>query len=453
MEKVLIIDDDKSFREVMRFHLEEEGIEVDVAKDGKEGLETFNPASHQVVVTDLKMPGVDGMEVLSKIKKISASTVVLVITAFGTIEKAVDAMKSGAFDFIPKPCTRDHFNLTVKKAIEHQRLHARVKELEQVVSTGNREIIYKSQAMLKAVAFADRVAQSNASVLITGESGTGKELFAQRLHLKSGRIDCPFVVVNCGAIPFDLIESELFGHVKGAFTGALKNRKGKFELANRGTIFLDEIAEIPIQTQPKLLRVLSEDVMDVIGLEKAVSVDVRVVAATNKDLSQEIKKERFRQDLFFRINVVNIEIPPLRRRKEDIPLLTSYFLKRYSTSKALSLTEKAQAVISNHPWPGNVRELENFCRRIALLAEDDVIDKEDLPLFHSELAAESEIIEGDIVLPDKGLSLLDLEKKVIIKALSKNEYNQTRTARYLDIPRHVLLYRIKKYGIDILKRS
>jgi two-component system, NtrC family, response regulator len=453
MDRVLIIDDDDSFREVMVYLLREDGIDADAAIDGKQGLAAFDPARHAVVVTDLKMPGLDGLEVLRVIKEKSATTVVLVITAFGTIDKAVEAMKAGAFDFIPKPCTRDHFKLAVHKAIEHRRLATRVTELEHVVKTGGRELVFVSEAMAQAVKLADRVAASDATVLVTGESGTGKELFARRIHRRSPRIDGPFVAVNCGAIPNELIESELFGHAKGAFTGAVKDRKGKFELAAGGTLFLDEIAELPAAQQSKLLRVLAERIIDVVGKEKPVEVDVRIVTATNRDLPAEIAAGRFREDLFYRLNVVQVELAPLRTRPEDIAPLAEHFLARFAPDRPLRLTPAALDRLRAYAWPGNIRELENLCQRIALLADEEEIDTEALPPWKpaTETASPAATV-GGITLPAEGLSLVDLERDVIVEALRQNDFNQARTARFLRVPRHILTYRIEKHGIEMPSR-
>ena len=449
MSRLLVIDDDSSFREVMLFHLQEEQIEADSAGDGASGLKAFDPAIHHVVVTDLKMPRMDGIEVLRQIKQRSPSTVVLVISAFGTIEQAVEAMKVGAFDFIPKPCTREHFKLAVKKALAHHRLQSRVEELEQLVRTGGRELIFQSPSMKEAVGLIDKVAPSAATVLLTGESGTGKELFAQRLHRKSTRIKGPFVAVNCAAIPKELMESELFGHARGAFTGAIHSRKGKFELAHQGTLFLDEISEIPIALQTKLLRVVAEQVVDVVGKERPIQVDVRIVAATNQNLLAAIKAGTFREDLYFRLNVFQVEIPPLRKRIEDVPLLAEHFLRHFAPNRQLELVEATHKKLMEHSWPGNVRELENVCQRIALLTEEDQILPEVLPPLHA-VQKDSDATDLDteqIVLPKGGLSLVDLEKRVIVQALDKHGYNQSQTAKYLRIPRHILLYRIQKYGI------
>jgi two-component system, NtrC family, response regulator len=451
LARVLVIDDDDSFRQVMLYHLKEEQIEAVGAPDGAAGVEMFDPAEHEVVITDLKMPRLGGMDVLKAIKKRSPGTVVLVITAFGTIEKAVEAMKAGAFDFIPKPCTRDHFKLTVHKALEHYRLGRRVRELETAIRSGGRELIWTSPTMNKVIALIDKVAASDATVLITGESGTGKELLAARLHANSPRVGQPFVPVNCGAIPKDLIESELFGHVRGAFTGAEKTRKGKFEMADSGTIFLDEIAELSLDLQTKLLRVLSERTIDPVGSERSIDVDVRIVAATNRDLAAQIEQGAFREDLYYRLNVVGVEVPPLRKRPEDVSLLAGHFLKLFSPDRPMSFSDEAAKTLARYEWPGNVRELENVCRRVALLSEDEIVEPDALPPLKPGAKGEVTLDASSLVLPDGGLSLVDLEKNVIIAALKKTDFNQSAAARYLGVPRHVLLYRIDKYGINLAK--
>ena len=455
MSRVLIIDDDDSFREVMLFHLEEDGIEADAAADGQAGLAAFDPDVHAVVVTDLKMPGLDGMEVLRQIRERAPATVVVVISAFGTIEKAVEALKGGAFDFIPKPCSRDHFKVVVNKALEHHRLENRVHELEFVVQSGGRELLFRSAKMRDVVELADKVARTNATALISGESGTGKELIARRLHQKSARRASGFVAVNCGAIPKDLMESELFGHVKGAFTGAARDRKGKFELADGGTLFLDEVGEIPLELQAKLLRALAENVIDVVGREQPAPVDVRVIAASNKDLAEEVAGGRFRGDLFYRLNVIQIALPPLRERGDDVVLLAEAFLRRFAPGRALHLDAATQGLMTAYAWPGNVRELENVIQRVAVLAEDDQIGPDLLPAALREPAAEPEIASPGhgITLPKEGVSLVDLERDVIVRALEMNDFNQAQTARFLRIPRHVLLYRIEKYEIATSRRG
>jgi two-component system NtrC family response regulator len=454
MNRVLIVDDDDSFREVMQFHLHEDGVEADAAADGPAALALFDPALHGAVVTDFKMPKMDGLELLRRLKERSPETAVVMITAFGDIEMAVEAMKAGAFDFIPKPCGKEHFKLTIRKALAHTALAARVRELESVVASGARELIFRSARMSEVVALIDRVAPSPATVLIMGESGVGKELLAQRLHRKSNRREKAFVAVNCGALPHELIESELFGHVKGAFTGAVRDRKGKFEQAHQGTLFLDEISELPLPMQSKLLRALSERTIDVVGKEQPQTVDVRVVAATNQDLAQAVAAGRFRQDLFYRLNVVAAPMPALRDRPEDIPLLADYFLARFSPERPLHLAEDARRALLAHAWPGNVRELENLCQRLALLAETEEIGPELLPPWSAPPPPAAAMSDAEAIkLPATGVNLVDLERNVIVEALKMNHYNQTKTARFLGIPRHILLYRLKKFDIPLPPRG
>lgn len=453
---LLLIDDDESFREVMRFHLSEEGYNIDVAADGQEGLRLFQEKLHPVVVTDLKMPKMDGMAVLKEISKRSPSAAVIVITAFGDIDTAVRAMQAGAFDFVPKPTSRDHFKLVVKRAFEHVQLKARVRELENRKPSVSGELIYQSAAMARVVTLAERVASSDSTVLLYGESGTGKEILARRIHLQSLRADGPFIPVNCAALPKDLLESELFGHVKGAFTGATRDHRGKFQQAAGGTIFLDEIGEFPSGLQPRLLRVLQEHTVDIVGGESSVSVDVRVIAATNRDLQEAVAEGRFREDLFFRLNVLPVEIPPLRQRRDDIALLAAYFVKRHGRGRRLRLTKKLLGALEAHHWPGNVRELENVCQRIVLLADSEDLGVDQLPDFSSLEAGDKTNVgqvseDGGLTfsIPPEGRSLDEIEKQVIITALEKNGYNQSKTARFLQIPRHILLYRLEKYQIPV----
>jgi two-component system, NtrC family, response regulator len=449
-DSLLLIDDDESFREVMRFHLAEESYDVDVASDGLEGLRLFQEKLHPVVLTDLKMPKMDGLALLKEVIKRSPNAAVVVITAFGDIETAVSAMKAGAFDFIPKPSSRDHFKLVVKKAFEHVRLKARVRELEDRLPSQSGTLIYQSAAMERIVDLSERVALSNSTVLIQGESGTGKEILARRIHLKSDRSKSPFVPVNCAAMPKDLLESELFGHVKGAFTGATRDHKGKFRQATGGTIFLDEIGALPAELQPRILRVLQEHTVDVVGGDQALDVDVRVIAATNRNLKDAVTQGTFRGDLYFRLNVVPIEIPPLRERREDIILLARHFVIKHSQDAKFKWTSQLIEYLENHDWPGNVRELDNICQRLVLLADGDSLQLKQLSGLFPNGQNKNAIAKGSdihLVIPSAGASLEDLERQIVVAALEKNEYNQSKTARFLQIPRHVLLYRIQKYKI------
>jgi len=401
-------------------------------------------------VTDLKMPGVDGMTVLQKARELYPETLVIVITAFGDLPTAVQAMKGGAFDFLAKPSDRDHLGMTIRRALEHARLRQEVRELRGKVGSEGKPFVFQSQQMTELVARADRVAKSDATVLIEGESGTGKELLARRIHEQSLRSKGPFVAVNCGAIPRELLESELFGHLKGAFTGATQDRKGRFLQAHGGTIFLDEIGDLPAELQTRLLRTLQERCIEPVGGDRPIPVDIRVLAATNQDLPARVKSGQFRPDLFYRLNVVPLSIPPLRERSNDVVPLAQYFLAHHS-GKEWQIRQDAASRLSVMPWPGNVRELENLCHRLALLVDEPVLTKE--LLEDSEGNTRAVISPSAVELPREGVSLIELEKAILIKALEMNQYNQSMTAKFLRIPRHILLYRIEKFGIRIRSKS
>jgi DNA-binding NtrC family response regulator len=450
MHQVLLVDDDNSFREVMRFHLDDAGIPAAVATDGNDALRQFRRQPFPVVVTDLKMPGMDGMALLDEVRRLAPDTLVIVITAFGDVATAVQAMKEGAYDFIAKPCEREHFVLVVQRALEVASLKAELRSLKDSASA-NKDFIFASATMRTIIETLDRVADSHASVLLLGESGTGKELLAHRLHRQSPRSSGPFVAVNCAAIPRDLMESELFGHKKGAFTGAVQDRKGRFEQANKGTLFLDEIAEMPLDLQPRLLRALQERTVDKVGGDRPTAVDVRIVAATNRDLATQVSEGNFRADLFYRLNIVPLDIPPLRERPEDILPLAEFFVSRFAPNQDKQLTGKLLRELEQHSWPGNARELENVCQRLVLLSRDNQLDVDLLATALPDLRRPSttEILPGTkLELPPEGLDLRELEKAIILYALKRSKYNQSAAARYLSIPRHKLLYRLEKYGIE-----
>lgn len=437
---VLIIEDDEAMREVLAWEAREVVADVTVAPDGPTGLQAFHPRRHKVVLTDLRMPGMGGMEVLCEVRRRSPEALVIVITAYGDIPTAVAAMKAGAHDFLPKPFDREHLRAVLRKAFEIVALRGRVSELEDRLEWGERTLVFASRSMGECVDLVDRVAPSDATVLLCGESGTGKEVLARRLHARSPRRARPFVAVNCGAIPRDLLESELFGHVRGAFTGAVRDVKGRFEQAHRGTLFLDEISEMPLDLQPTILRVLEERRVPVVGLGGEREVDVRLVAATNQDLQEAVSSGRFRRDLHYRLNVVQVRVPPLRERPEDIAVLVGHFLKKWGGDRVPRVEDGVWAVLGSAPWPGNVRELENACRRFCLLATDGRVTE---ALAREVVSGQAPSSQSDSV-PQ---SLWDLERAVIKKVLHECGYNQTRTARTLGIPRHVLLYRMKKFGI------
>jgi len=444
---ILLIDDDDSLRRVIEFSLTDAGHRVRAAASGEEGLRFFEQDAFDAVVTDITMPGMGGMEVLAKIRERDPGLPVIMITAYGTIENAVSAMRQGAFDYITKPFNRDELRMTLDKALRMRRLERENAELRAEVADRYRfeSIIGTSARVKEVLEMAGRVAGSDATVLITGERGTGKELLAKGIHFNSRRAEGPFVAVNCAAIPESLIESELFGHVKGAFTGAVRDREGKFELADGGTILLDEIADLRIDLQAKILRVLQERMVDRVGGEKSVPVDVRVIASTNRNLDQAIREGKFREDLYDRINVIALTMPPLRERREDIPLLVEHFLRKFNKDSPVSVSREALGLLASYGWPGNVRELESVIERASVLRRSDVVTPAELP---DKLTREKPGIEGIILnLPEEGIALEDLEKGLIVKALEKHNNNQTRAAEYLGITRPTLIYRMEKYGL------
>ncbi len=444
---ILLIDDDDSLRRVMEFSLVEAGYRVAAAAGGVEGLGLFEKERFDAVITDVTMPGMSGMEVLVKVRERDQTVPVIMITAYGTIESAVEAMKQGAFDYITKPFNRDELRIILDKALKMRRLEKENLELRAEVTDRYRfdSIIGSSGTISSLLDMAGRVAASEASVLITGESGTGKELLAKGIHYNSPRSEGVFVAVNSAAIPENLIESELFGHVKGAFTGASRDREGKFELANGGTLFLDEIGDLRIDLQAKILRALQERQVDRVGGTRPVPVDVRIIAATNKDIEREVREGRFREDLYYRLSVVTLHLPALRDRRDDIPLLAEHFLRKFNPGSVVRIAPDALSLLSGYGWPGNVRELENVVQRASVLKRGDAITAEDLP---DKLKKEKMSVENIILnLPDEGVSLEDLEKNLILKALERHKGNQTRAAEFLGITRPTLIYRMEKYGI------
>jgi len=447
--RILFIDDDPAGREVALFNLRKAGHEVVAAEDGSGGLSAFAAAPFDLVITDLKMPGISGMEVLRKIHAGSPDVPVLVITAFGNVETAVTAMKEGAYDFIGKPFHRDQLLLAVSKALERRRLSAEVRDLRIRASGVGRDVTFVSAAMGRLLEMADRVAVTDATVLVTGESGTGKEVVARRIHVRSRRAEGPFIAVDCAAIPAELLESELFGHARGAFTGAVRDRAGRFRQASGGTLFLDEVAEIPAGLQGKLLRAIQERMVDSVGADTPVPVDVRIVAATNRDLRARIREGAFREDLYYRLNVVELAVPPLRDRPDDIPPLVNRFLSDFAAGREIAVPAAVVEELSRRPWPGNVRELKNACERMVILCRGEEISLDDLPPAPrtSEEGTAEDPSASFPPLPAEGLSLVDLEKRVIERALRMKGGNITQAALFLRIPRHILVYRIGKYGL------
>jgi two-component system response regulator PilR (NtrC family) len=445
--RILIVEDEKSMREVLKILLEGERYEVVSASDGLEGLSYLTNDIFDLVITDIKMPKVDGFELLKKTKEISPDTIVIMITAFGTTEAAIEAMKSGAYDYINKPFKIDEIRLIVEKALEKKRLSEEVSLLRKRVKTTYRleNIIGQSPQMQELFRLIPKVAQSSSNVLIIGESGSGKELVAAALHNLSNRKDRNLVAINCAAFPEGLLESELFGHMRGSFTGAVHNKQGLFEIADSGSLFLDEIGEMPINLQAKLLRVLEHGSFRRVGGTTDIKVDVRVISATNKDVKAEIASGRFREDLYYRLNVVPIHIPPLRERKEDIPLLVEHFLSKIS-NQPRKITSGAMRMFLGFPWKGNVRELENVIERTVLLTETEEITPADLPNeilgYTTDTKEIPELTEAGI---DIDAIIGDIEKKYLLKALEKSGGVKKEAAKLLNLSFRSFRHRLSKY--------
>ena len=445
-----MVDDDDSIRRVIEFTLQDEGYRVVTAADGLAGLDRLQAESVDVVITDVRMPEMDGVGFLARIKIMSPDLPVVLLTAHATIDSAVEAMKLGAFDYLTKPFGRDQLKSTVAKALDVAALRAENRYLREVVRErlSFENMIAGSRAMRAVTDMAGRVAPTDTSVLLEGESGTGKQLLAKAIHVHSKRATGPFVTINCGAIPEHLLESELFGHKRGSFSGAIADQAGKFEVARRGTVFLDEIGELPLPLQVKLLRVLQEREVDKIGETRAVKVDVRVIAATNRQLERMIGDGSFRDDLYYRLAVISIRMPPLRERAEDIPLLVDHFLTEHSRRVGRGrprVDRQVFSAFSVYPWPGNVRELENVIERAIVLDTDGSIGLDDLP--DRLRAPDARMGRLQMELPDDGLPLEEVERDVIRAALEKHAWNQTRTAAYLDITRSTLIYRMQKHAL------
>ncbi len=482
MPKVLLIDDDASLREVVAFALREHGHEVDAHSSGESALGKLDSFRPDVVITDLKMPGIDGMEVLRRVNEADPTIPVIMLTAFGSITDAVEAMRRGAYDYLTKPYDRDELRLTLEQALERRRLLLENRSLRDRLREETRrfDVVHASAAMQTILTMVRRIAPTDATILLTGESGTGKDVLAHALHTYSDRWDKAFVAVDCAAIPRDLMESELFGHTRGAFTGAVKDKPGKFQRADGGTLFLDEIGDLSSDLQTKLLRVIETRQVDVVGGQKPISVDVRLIAATNADLEAKVRTGEFRNDLFYRLNVIPIHIPPLRERQDDIPALWEHFVHKFAGETPLRSTPELVRALMARRWPGNVRELANVCQRMVLLRSSDLLRADDLQPdgehaaagaaggamagagsigtgMHSGGSRDSGPADGpDPVgnrstflgeLPPDKLSLIEVEREIIVRALAKHGGNQSRTAEYLGIPRHVLLYRLAKFGI------
>lgn len=448
--RILIVDDDDNVRWVLQTHLEDAGYEVTSADDGQAALASIQEYRPALVLTDLKMTGMSGLELLKQIRTEDPDLPVIVITAFGTIQSAVEAVKAGAYDYLTKPIDYDDLLLGIRRALEHTHLIQEVRTLRQNLDRkyGFENIIGDSDALVSVLEMAGRAARSNSTILIRAETGTGKELLARAIHFNSPRKDKPFVTINCGAIPRELLESELFGHVKGSFTGAMANKRGRIELADGGTLFLDEIGEMPMELQVKLLRLVQQGEIEKVGATQPASVDVRIVAATHRDLKAMIEDGMFREDLFYRLAVIPLGLPPLRERAADIPDLVQHFFLRAREKvgrPGAVLPASLMKYFQNYRWPGNIRELENVIERTVVLSREDEITLADLPEFLRQEHVSVDTLQ--LNLPPQGISLEAVEKELIERALNRLNWNQTHTAHYLDISRKALMYRIEKHGI------
>jgi two-component system NtrC family response regulator len=450
MNRILLVDDDDNLRWVLQTQLEQMGYAVATAADGAGALAAIDREPPSLVLTDLKMPGMSGMDLLERIRREYPEIPVLIITAFGTIQSAVQAIRSGAYDYLTKPIDYDELGIAVGRVLEHFRLVQEVQTLRTSLDRkyGFENIIGHSKSLLSVLDMAARAAQSNSTILIHAETGAGKELLARAIHFNSRRRDKPFVTINCGAIPRDLLESELFGHVKGSFTGAMAHKVGKIELADRGTLFLDEIGEMPGNLQVKLLRLIQQGELEKVGATTPVKVDVRFVAATHRNLSAMIEDGAFREDLYYRLAVIPLELPPLRDRSDDIPELVQHFFlkaKEQQGRPELVLPAGLLPRFQDYRWPGNVRELENVIERIVVLSRGDEITLADLPDFLRREKPAKDMLQ--LELPAQGISLDAVEKELIVRALDKFHGNQTHAAKYLDVSRKALIYRMEKHGI------
>jgi len=452
---ILVVDDDEGVRESLTTVLEGAGHQVTVAASGPEALRLVDATPFSLVITDLSMPGMTGIELLRAIAERQPELPAIVLTAYGTIEAAVDAMKVGAYDFITKPFDVDEIVLTVGRALDHAGLKRENHQLKRVLKGKYRftSMIGESEATRDIFAVIERVADTDATVLITGESGTGKELVARTIHFNSGRRDRPLIPINCGAIPEHLLESELFGHERGAFTGASATRVGRFEAAHGGTLFLDEVGEMHPALQVKLLRAIQEREFERVGGSRTIRVDVRIVAATNQDLEQAVKERRFREDLFYRLNVIPVEVRPLRDRRDDVPLLVEHFLGKFNGEKGRHVdgfTDEAMALLMAYEWPGNIRELENLIERLVILEGDGILGPDALPdrIGRRNVTAAM----GRVVLPEDGLNfdatVAEFEDALIVQALERSKWVKNRAAQLLGLNRTTLVEKIKKKGLE-----
>jgi two-component system, NtrC family, response regulator PilR len=455
-EKILVADDEKSMREFLEIMLKKEDYRVSLASNGEEVLKLLEKDIIDLILLDIRMPKMDGITALKKIKALSPETIVIMITAYASADTAIKAMKEGAYDYITKPFKIEEIKLIISNALERKNLQKENVLLKQVVRDRYRfdNIIGQSPKMMALYDLLEKAGPTKTNILITGESGTGKELVAKALHYNSPRKDRPFVTLNCGAIPETLIESELFGHMKGAFTDAIATKKGLFEVADEGTLFLDEISELPLLMQVKLLRVLQDREFKRVGGTEDIRVDVRIIAATNKDLEEGVREKRFREDLFYRLNVIQIRLPPLREKREDIPVLAAHFLKKFSQelNKSLSrISPEALQILLDYDYPGNVRELQNIIERAVALESTEELTPQNLRSYLDEhLQLKKGIFDLDI--PSEGLDLEklveEIERTLLVKALNKTNGIKKRAAELLRINFRSMRYRLEKYGLN-----
>jgi len=456
---VLIVDDEEEIRESIELLLTSEGLTVETASTGEEGLKKIENNLYDVVLLDLMLPGKSGMEIQKEIKEIDPTLPVVIITAIGALETAVNAIKQGSYDYITKPWNNEKLLVTVANAVKQRQLMSENFQLRRALKErfGYSNIIGKSEKILKVLDLVTQVAASRSTVLILGESGTGKELIAKAIHLKSPRADKAFVPVNSGSMPVDLLESTLFGHVRGAFTSAVASKKGLFEVADQGTIFFDEIGTISMETQAKLLRVIQEKEFMRLGATETIKVDARIIAATNVDLKKLVDEGRFREDLYYRLNVISVQLPPLRERKEDIPALVEFFTKKYCEENGKPLyrfSAEALKVLMDYYWPGNVRELENVVERAVVLSQNEIIGRDLLP--ESVISPASRFATLSSFPLTKDISLFEVldsfERRVIIEMLEQTGWSQTDAADNFKIPLSTLNQKIKRHGIEIKKK-
>lgn len=448
---ILVVDDDSSLRRVMQMQLVEAGYRVELASTGTDAHRILLELRPKLVITDLRMPDLDGIEFLRRLAQEEVQTTVIMITAFGSIESAVEAMRLGAYDYITKPIDYEALVLAVHRAMERQNLIEEVRSLRSALDEryGFENIVGHSKSLLQVLDMASRVAQHDTTVLIQGETGTGKELLARAIHHNSRRKSQPFVTINCGAIPKDLIEAELFGFSRGAFTGAQANKLGKIEMADGGTLFLDEIGELPLEAQVKLLRLIQHGEIERIGATAPKTVNVRIVAATHRNLAAMAEDGTFREDLYYRLDVVPLYLPPLRERKADIPELVEHLFHRAKEKHGMQTVRVSSSVASHFisaRWPGNIREIENVIERMLVLSNGDFISENDLP-EHLRDAPAANPASLLLELPENGISLEGVERELLLRALGKFKGNQTQAARYLDISRRTLIYRMEKHGL------